>query len=56
MVLLAGERYNAKKDEITLVGKECPTSKQNTEYVMYLMKVLYMESIVSQLNKFCNVQ
>ena len=47
MIALADHRYNPKKDEITLLGKECPTRKQNTEYVLYLMKVLYMESTVS---------
>jgi small subunit ribosomal protein S35 len=45
MMLLAGDKYNPKTDEITLLGQECPTRQQNTEYVIYLMKVLYMESL-----------
>lgn len=47
MIKLAGWRYNSKRDEITLTGKQCPTRKQNREYVLYLMKVLYLESNVS---------
>lgn len=47
MALLAGRRYDPKTDTITLVGKRCPTRKQNKEYVMYLLKVLYLEANVS---------
>ena len=46
MILLAGRRYDPKTDTITLVGKRCPTRKQNRDYVMHLLAVLYMESKV----------
>ncbi|XP_064397999.1 small ribosomal subunit protein mS35-like [Halichondria panicea] len=44
MILLAGHCYNPDSSTIRLVGKRCPTRKQNQEYVMYLLKVLYLES------------
>lgn len=44
MIQLAGYRYNHDKKTIRLVGKRCPTRKQNLDYVMYLLKVLYLES------------
>lgn len=46
MVQLAGKRYDEETDTITIVGKKCPTRKQNKEYVLYLLKVLYLESNV----------
>ena len=49
MIQLAGPRYDAVTDQLTLVGKKCPTRKQNREYIMYLLKVLYLESNVSWL-------
>ena len=49
MILLAGRRrYNASSNTLTLVGNRCPTRKQNKDYLIYLMKVLYLESHVSQ--------
>jgi len=44
MIKLAGSRYNPDTDSITIVGKRCPSRKQNYDYVMYLLKVLYLES------------
>lgn len=49
MVNLAGKRYDKATDTITIVGKKCPTRNQNKEYVMYLLKVLYLESNVSKI-------
>lgn len=46
MIKLAGKRYNTATDSITIVGKKCPTRRQNKEYVLYLLKVLYLESNV----------
>ena len=46
MIKLAGRRYDTETDTITIVGKRCPTRKQNREYVLYLLKVLYLESNV----------
>lgn len=44
MIALSGQRYDPQTDEIKLIGEKCPTRKQNREYVMYLLKVLYLES------------
>ena len=47
MIALAGRRYDASSNTLTLVGNRCPTRKQNKDYLMYLLKVLYLESHVS---------
>ena len=47
MIRLCGERYNPATDTLTLVGKKCPTRAQNNDYIMYLLKVLYVEANVS---------
>ena len=47
MIQLAGRRYDSETDTVTIVGKRCPTRKQNKQYAMYLLKVLYLESNVS---------
>ena len=44
MIELAGHRYNDKSDELTIVADRCPTRKQNRDYAMYLLNVLYHES------------
>jgi small subunit ribosomal protein S35 len=44
MIELAGSCYDETSDTIRLVGKRCPTREQNRDYVMYLLKVLYLES------------
>ena len=52
MIALSGQRYDPITDEIKLIGEKCPTRKQNREYVMYLLKVLYLESNVSMMRGF----
>ena len=47
MKALAGRRYDASSNMLTLVGNRCPTRRQNKDYLMYLLKVLYLESHVS---------
>ena len=47
MILLAGRRYDASSNMLTLVGDRCPTRKQNKDHLIYLIKVLYLESHVS---------
>ena len=47
MIQLAGRRYDSGTNTVTVVGKRCPTRKQNKQYAMYLLKVLYLESNVS---------
>lgn len=49
MTKLAGKRYKQVSDTLTLVGKRCPTREQNRDYVTYLLKVLYLESMVRNL-------
>lgn len=44
MISLVGPRYNPDTDELTIVADRCPTRKQNNEYAMYLLTVLYHES------------
>lgn len=44
LISLCGPRYDPETDVVTLVGKRCPTRKQNHEYVLYLLKVLYLEA------------
>ncbi|XP_074613142.1 small ribosomal subunit protein mS35-like isoform X2 [Acropora palmata] len=44
MISLVGPRYNADTDELTIVADRCPTRKQNKDYAMYLLTVLYHES------------
>ncbi|XP_068744841.1 small ribosomal subunit protein mS35-like [Montipora capricornis] len=44
MISLVGPRYNAETDELTIVADRCPTRKQNKDYAMYLLTVLYHES------------
>ena len=46
LIQLARDRYDAKKDELNLVVKQCPTRKQNLEYAKYLLKVLCLEAKV----------
>lgn len=44
MIQLVGPRYNPDTDEVTIVADRCPTRKQNKDYAMYLLTVLYHES------------
>ncbi|CAF4096168.1 unnamed protein product, partial [Rotaria magnacalcarata] len=43
-IRLAGQRYNANTDELTLVADKCPYRKQNYDYAQYLLTALYFES------------
>lgn len=52
MITLAGRRYDASSNTLTLVGNRCPTRKQNKDYLMYLLKVLYLESHVSHVTYY----
>lgn len=44
LIQLVGPRYNPDNDELTIVADRCPTRKQNKDYAMYLLTVLYHES------------
>lgn len=43
-IRLAGPRYNATTNELTLVADKCPYRKQNYDYAQYLLTALYFES------------
>lgn len=44
MIALLGERYDAESDFLQIVTDRCPTRKQNQDYAVYLLTVLYHES------------
>ncbi|KAJ8269806.1 hypothetical protein COCON_G00124130 [Conger conger] len=44
LIKLAGVRYDKETDTLTLNADRCPLRKQNTDYAMYLLTVLYHES------------
>ncbi|KAG9471348.1 hypothetical protein GDO78_015139 [Eleutherodactylus coqui] len=44
LLKLVGSRYDAKDDILTIRSDRCPVRKQNQDYVMYLLTVLYHES------------
>ena len=44
MILLLEKRYDAETDQITIVTDRCPTRKQNRDYALYLLTVLFHES------------
>ncbi|KAK5867061.1 hypothetical protein PBY51_011580 [Eleginops maclovinus] len=44
MLKLVGERYCKDTDILSLTADRCPLRKQNQEYAMYLLTVLYHES------------
>ncbi|KAJ8382788.1 hypothetical protein SKAU_G00035660 [Synaphobranchus kaupii] len=44
LIKLVGERYNRDTDVLTLTAERCPLRKQNQDYAMYLLTVLYHES------------
>uniref|UniRef100_A0A3Q2NRK6 Mitochondrial ribosomal protein S35 n=1 Tax=Fundulus heteroclitus TaxID=8078 RepID=A0A3Q2NRK6_FUNHE len=44
MLKLVGERYCKDSDILTITTDSCPLRKQNYEYAMYLLTVLYHES------------
>ncbi|KAG9330134.1 hypothetical protein JZ751_027218 [Albula glossodonta] len=47
LIKLVGERYNKDTDVLTLTTDSCPLRKQNHDYAMYLLTVLYHESWIS---------
>uniref|UniRef100_A0A8C6S7C1 Mitochondrial ribosomal protein S35 n=1 Tax=Neogobius melanostomus TaxID=47308 RepID=A0A8C6S7C1_9GOBI len=44
MIKLVGSRYCKDTDVLTIVADSCPLRKQNYDYAMYLLTVLYHES------------
>lgn len=44
LIELVEDRYDPETDELTIVADRCPTRKQNRDYAMYLLSVLYHES------------
>ncbi|CAB3997993.1 28S ribosomal S35, mitochondrial, partial [Paramuricea clavata] len=48
MIELTGHRYNEENDELTITADRCPSRKQNRDYAMYLLNVLYHESWASE--------
>ncbi|XP_028397275.1 28S ribosomal protein S35, mitochondrial-like [Dendronephthya gigantea] len=44
LIELAAHRYNVENDELTIIADRCPTRKQNRDYALYLLNVLYHES------------
>ncbi|XP_068133745.1 small ribosomal subunit protein mS35 [Hyperolius riggenbachi] len=44
LLKLAGSRYNAESDILTIPTDRCPLRRQNEDYAMYLLTVLYHES------------
>ena len=44
MILLLNERYDPETDYLQIVTDRCPTRKQNQDYAVYLLTVLYHES------------
>ena len=47
-IRLVGDRYNKETDEVTLTSDRCPLKTQNFDYIMYLITVLYHESITEE--------
>ncbi|KAM8973155.1 small ribosomal subunit protein mS35 isoform 2-T2 [Pelodytes ibericus] len=43
-IKLVGSRYDASSDTLTIRADRCPLRKQNQDYTMYLLTVLYHES------------
>ncbi|KAM4748082.1 small ribosomal subunit protein mS35 [Rhinophrynus dorsalis] len=44
LIKLAGSRYNAETDTLTIRSDRCPVRRQNRDYTLYLLTVLYHES------------
>ncbi|XP_052089106.1 28S ribosomal protein S35, mitochondrial-like isoform X2 [Mytilus californianus] len=45
---LVGDRYDSVNNEVTLTSDRCPLKAQNFDYIMYLITVLYHESLVKE--------
>ncbi|XP_075066656.1 small ribosomal subunit protein mS35 [Mixophyes fleayi] len=43
-IKLVGSRYNAENDTLTIRTDRCPLRRQNQDYALYLLTVLYHES------------
>ncbi|XP_033114407.1 28S ribosomal protein S35, mitochondrial-like [Anneissia japonica] len=48
LIQLVGERYNRETNTITITTDRCPLRKQNYDYAMYLLTVLFHESWVTE--------
>ncbi|XP_043190385.1 28S ribosomal protein S35, mitochondrial-like [Amphibalanus amphitrite] len=44
LLRLVGDRHDPKTDVITLTADRCPLRRQNRDYALYLLTVLYFES------------
>ncbi|XP_018431932.1 PREDICTED: 28S ribosomal protein S35, mitochondrial [Nanorana parkeri] len=44
LIKLVGSRYNEENDTLTIQTDRCPLRRQNEDYAMYLLTVLYHES------------
>ncbi|KXJ18051.1 28S ribosomal protein S35, mitochondrial isoform X2 [Exaiptasia diaphana] len=44
LIELVGPRYDKETDTLTIVTDRCPTRKQNKDYALYLLTVLYHEA------------
>nr|XP_006819385.1 PREDICTED: 28S ribosomal protein S35, mitochondrial-like [Saccoglossus kowalevskii] len=44
LIKLVGDRYDKDTDTLTITADRCPTKKQNRDYALYLLTVLYHES------------
>ncbi|XP_014243890.1 28S ribosomal protein S35, mitochondrial [Cimex lectularius] len=45
---IVGERYDEDTDIVTIITDKCPLKKQNYDYAMYLLTVIYHESWVTE--------
>ncbi|XP_022098397.1 28S ribosomal protein S35, mitochondrial-like [Acanthaster planci] len=48
LIQLAGQRYNKKTQTLTLTTDRCPVRKQNRNYAMYLLTVLFNEAWITE--------
>ncbi|KAF7225451.1 mitochondrial-like [Nothobranchius furzeri] len=53
MLKLVGGRYCKDSDILTITADSCPLRRQNYDYAMYLLTVLYHESWVSLSLLYC---
>lgn len=52
MIQLLGKgRYNSETDVATIKVERCPTRKQNSDFINYVLTALYFESWVSGKHK-----
>ncbi|PIK48295.1 putative 28S ribosomal protein S35, mitochondrial isoform X3 [Apostichopus japonicus] len=48
LIQLLGKSYDKKTDEICLTADRCPVRKQNQDYAMYLLSVLFHEAHITE--------